>query len=66
MKIAKSAISAGGGYLPHRFSEKNGFDNPSVYCYDLWELIQGVQHWTLQQLPTELVEELGLVMVEKP
>ncbi|MFM0347886.1 FxsB family cyclophane-forming radical SAM/SPASM peptide maturase [Paraburkholderia sp. RL17-347-BIC-D] len=29
----------GGGYFPHRFSESNGFDNPSVYCQDLKWLI---------------------------
>src|SRR5262249_1838851 len=29
----------GGGYLPHRFSKARGFDNPSVYCRDLWKLI---------------------------
>ena len=25
----------GGGYLPHRYSSINGFDNPSVFCDDL-------------------------------
>ena len=25
----------GGGYIPHRYSEANGFDNPSIYCADL-------------------------------
>ena len=29
----------GGGYLPNRYSRKNGFDNPSVYCRDLAKLI---------------------------
>lgn len=28
----------GGGYLPHRYSQENGFDNPSVYCHDIWKL----------------------------
>lgn len=28
----------GGGYLPHRYSHVNGFDNPSVYCRDIWKL----------------------------
>lgn len=27
--------ACGGGYLPHRFSRQNGYDNPSVYCPDL-------------------------------
>jgi uncharacterized protein len=28
----------GGGYLPHRYSQKNGFANPTVYCRDVWRL----------------------------
>jgi uncharacterized protein len=28
--------ACGGGYLPHRFSKQNGYDNPSVYCCDLY------------------------------
>lgn len=31
--------TCGGGYLPHRYSEGNGFDNPSVYCADLKKII---------------------------
>ena len=27
-----------GGYLPHRYSSANGFDNPSVWCADLLKL----------------------------
>jgi uncharacterized protein len=33
----------GGGYLPHRFSKRNGFDNPSVYCDDLYEIFSHMQ-----------------------
>ncbi|MEH0577035.1 FxsB family radical SAM/SPASM domain protein [Streptomyces sp. B21-108] len=33
----------GGGYLPHRFSEAQGYRNPSVYCSDLEYLIRHVQ-----------------------
>jgi radical SAM/SPASM domain FxsB family protein len=33
----------GGGYLPHRYSTTNGFDNPSVYCADLQLLIRHIQ-----------------------
>jgi uncharacterized protein len=35
--------ACGGGYLPHRFSKKNGYDNPSVYCDDLYETYEHVQ-----------------------
>lgn len=33
----------GGGYIPHRYKEENGFDNPSVYCSDLMAIIKQVQ-----------------------
>lgn len=33
----------GGGHLPHRYRQKNGFDNPSIYCGDLAYLIQHIQ-----------------------
>ena len=29
----------GGGYLPHRFSKRHRFDNPSVYCDSLYATI---------------------------
>jgi uncharacterized protein len=32
-----------GGYFPNRFSEENGFDNPSVYCDDLYWLLQQIE-----------------------
>jgi uncharacterized protein len=28
-----------GGYLPHRYSRKNGFDNPSVWCRDILKIL---------------------------
>lgn len=31
-----------GGYLPHRWSAKNGYDNPSVYCADLKQLYRHI------------------------
>jgi uncharacterized protein len=33
----------GGGYLPHRYSKANGFDNPSVWCPDLLRLINHIR-----------------------
>ena len=32
-----------GGYFPHRFSQKNEFMNPSVYCTDLYWLIDQIE-----------------------
>ncbi len=38
-----------GGYLPHRYSSINGFDNPSVWCLDLLKLINHVRETLLQE-----------------
>lgn len=35
-------IGCGGGFLSHRWSSARGFDNPSVYCRDLFELIRHI------------------------
>lgn len=35
--------ACGGGYLPHRFSMQNGFDNPSIYCDDLYATFSYMQ-----------------------
>jgi uncharacterized protein len=35
--------ACGGGYLPHRFSKENGYDNPSVYCDDLYATYDHIQ-----------------------
>jgi uncharacterized protein len=50
-----------GGYLPHRYREHNGFDNPSVYCRDLMKLITGIQNWICDSLPADLMEQQRLV-----
>ncbi len=34
--------ACGGGYLPHRYSRANGYDNPSVYCDDLYEIFEHI------------------------
>ena len=35
--------ACGGGYLPHRFSKANGYDNPSVYCDDLYATFEHIR-----------------------
>lgn len=35
--------ACGGAYLPHRFSRKNGYDNPSVCCDDLYSMFENMQ-----------------------
>jgi uncharacterized protein len=47
----------GGGYLPHRYRRANLFDNPSVYCRDLWKLITHIISVASQQV--EAVEHLS-------
>lgn len=34
--------ACGGGYLPHRFSARNGYNNPSVYCADLFATFEHI------------------------
>jgi uncharacterized protein len=34
--------ACGGGYLPHRFSKKNGYNNPSTYCEDLYATFEHI------------------------
>jgi len=33
----------GGGYYPHRYSSNGGYENPSVYCKDLFKLISHIK-----------------------
>jgi len=44
----------GGGYIAHRYSSVNGFNNPSVYCDALLRIITHIQNKMLDQLPDEL------------
>lgn len=34
-----------GGYLPHRYSHENGFNNPSIYCLDIYKLIDHMSNY---------------------
>ena len=42
--------ACGGAYLPHRFSRNNGYDNPSVYCDDLYAMFETMQSVLENQL----------------
>jgi uncharacterized protein len=42
-RACKFMNACGGGYLPHRFSKANGYDNPSVYCSDLYAMFENMQ-----------------------
>jgi uncharacterized protein len=50
----------GGGYLPHRYSSKNGFNNPSIYCDDLLKIITHIQNTVIDSMPSELVSKTGI------
>lgn len=62
----------GGGYLPHRFSKHNGYDNPSVYCDDLYAIFSHIQSELIKQVyvrkssgeKIEIGEAVGRVPVE--
>ena len=42
-RACPEARTCAGGYLPHRCSLENGFDNPSVWCADLFKLFGHVR-----------------------
>lgn len=50
----------GGGYLPQRYSSKNGFNNPSVYCDDFLKIITHIQNTIIDDLPNELIIDTGI------
>jgi uncharacterized protein len=54
----------GGGYLPHRYSSRTGFANPSVYCHDLAKLITHVQARVLETLPEDVVHSYSLAPID--
>ena len=49
-KACKFMNACGGGYLPHRFSKHNGYDNPSVYCDDLYAMFENMESVLESQL----------------
>jgi uncharacterized protein len=38
----------GGGYLPHRYSREKGFDNPSVWCSDILQILRCMRSYVKQ------------------
>ena len=44
--------------MPHRYSRPNGFNNPSVYCDDIYRLIVHIRERVLDVLPVSLKERL--------
>ncbi len=50
----------GGGYLGHRYSKENAFDNPSIYCKEIIELICHIQNEILKEIPVKIKENTGI------
>jgi uncharacterized protein len=42
-RACPEAETCAGGHLPHRWSQQNGFDNPSVWCADLLKLFAHIR-----------------------
>lgn len=42
-RSCRNMTACAGGYFPHRYSKTRGFDNPSVYCEDLFWLVDQIR-----------------------
>ncbi len=50
----------GGGFLGHRYSNDNGFDNPTMYCKDMIRLVSFIQNDIIESLPSDVTTKLEL------
>lgn len=50
----------GGGHIAHRYGNGRGFNNPSVYCFDLMKLLTHIQNRLLDRLSAETIREAQL------
>jgi uncharacterized protein len=48
----------GGGFIAHRYSSINRFDNPTVYCEDLAKLICHIQNKLYEDLPENIASKI--------
>lgn len=58
----------GASYLPTRYSERNGFNNPSVYCADLLKVITHVRNAVIGELKktgNPMADEMDLLTYEE-
>lgn len=49
-----------GGYIPHRYSESNGFNNPTIYCDDMLKLITHIQNKLIDEMNEKIKEESNI------
>lgn len=54
----------GGGFLGHRYSEKNEFNNTTIYCEDMAKLICYIQNKIYQDLPISLQNKIEKLYYE--
>tara|TARA_B110000285_G_scaffold168628_1_gene188640 strand:+ start:1857 stop:2999 length:1143 start_codon:yes stop_codon:yes gene_type:complete len=52
-KSCKYLYGCAGGYFPNRYSDKDGFNNPSVYCDDLFWLLSSIENDLLKRTKNE-------------
>lgn len=50
----------GGGFIGHRYSLKNNFNNPSIYCKEIIQIICHIQNELLKRLSKEVLQKLKL------
>lgn len=55
-KICEYGYICGGGSLPHRYSPDTGFQNPTVYCQEMYSLIAHAKASILQELKEEAIK----------
>lgn len=56
----------GGGYAPHRYSKEKGFNNRSVYCFDLADMISSIHGALTQHAATQRVMSNIAAIVRHP
>jgi len=54
----------GGGNLAHRYSDSNGFDNPSAYCSTIYNLCSHIQKRLFDDLP-EIFNDQNIISLSK-
>lgn len=58
-KVCPILEICGGGFLPHRYSKTNGFNNPSLYCTDLIKLFTHIQYKVISEFSQKQLSEFG-------
>lgn len=50
----------GGGILAHRYSKVRQFDNPSVYCHELFLLVMHIQRKLCSQMDETIIDKIDI------